>query len=1543
MKTADFVEKLPDFIQELKRHGYTIGTDEAVNAHKIIISGSFHSIDSTDQTLDYLQHSLSPLFSSNAEQQQRFRQHLENWSVRNLDSFNDDKNSIIPDDEPGPKFSWFATTLLVLAITLAWGYFSIEPEPKPSAAPTETAPTKDSSNGTKIPVTTTGGASIDSDPASLKDNTGIGEKENPKRFTDTQWISPLTFAALAGVATLAFVLWRRRRPQITRGTTDGAETTPLNLASDIKKLDAPATMRKGIQRLRQHEQVNADAIDINASIQATITNGGLFRPISGTRPQLPEFVLLIESNSVNDHQRVYSTQWYHYLLDQGLVITPYWYTGAPWQELVDEQNHRISWQQLVSQNTQKRLLIMGDAEQWFHPLTGKLPIQSHDISEFKRAALLTPKAVIDWDNREWQFQQLGLTPFHFDVGGMQQLSDYWQKNDENLEYSVASNQNHFPEILENYRVDDYRDYPFVENVVLALQRYLTEDCFKLLCATALYPECHFGITRHLADDYLGNIDSFTQLERLSPLCRLPWMRKGMMPDALRLQLLRKLNRGELQRLREKLSNSLTLDQDSLAGIRLRRHLAPSSQTHRLFRKLLGESEHSELSHDVIFIQIMAGSSPLRLTLASATVAHWKKLRQHTWLLALIAAAIALPLLQQSLFTPTHFIENYSSSMMAFSVYGFSIAIAIAAFFTTEFYLDRPLALRSMVKLIASFLLGSGLLHLLITETSDTIELTHGLPYYQCLITAISLHLQSRLSSSDSPSSHSVSPINVIQALVDLSARSLLQWILVCNLAFVAFSYATKDALVEFLIRTGYDWNDSGNTLLVLPQFLIDLFGLVFLAAMVCVATLCLKGPLRLSSRQILLGVSLSIEIALALGAVACGVLLLLQTWIGLVDDYRILHQLTLTAMSYPAAIIALGIIGCLHGLFDRRKTIVRGILCIAVFSVASAIYFILSDSIDGLLDNTSPYGNQGFVFGLFIAYCCLISLVKRGSDRNWANTLSLFFSIILLIALSTILSTIVMQLIPQVFGVRTANFLVNFLFNPAAAVIALIFLKKRIGNATTTESEPLKTSKIDEGAYHQPANPIPIMGWCLLIANGINLSGATVYLGDSHYNLYSEVLIFLTTLWLCVKHPASITSAFVVMIISALASIFGLLLFAPLISIQEQALETAVWFNIATLFCCRWLIQYFSGHWHNGYLRLPNYTGMFSPLGLILVSGLSLSWYLGESLQIGWSLTWLTLWALMVSGRSFSLPRLSLFGIVVSALLLVSMGVDTWLENQLEMDSIFLGFYSLSLTTALMALYLGYTLSRAGALTSDKTSLLTVLLIFLGINLVTVAYRPDWPMENSYYAINGSIELAYVLLFAMGFVSRRFLRYGLSLVAVFALFSGAQFFANTYAAAAKQETIIDPLETEQAQSNQPPLTPTDLRVKKKLKSTRAIENSYPERIDNSPLPELKSLPEKIRTRIEEDKSEKNDDKSPPESQELNLPQQPMELTNENKIEQRDSQWQRFIQALSIHVNLPFVTLFSLLLSGLCGQWLREQQAKTHPSGAEAKYSSRTRD
>lgn len=1539
MKIADFLEKLPDFIQELKRHGYTIGTDEVVNAHKILIAGSFHPSDSTDQTLDYLQHSLSPILSSNAEQQQHFRQYLESWSIQNLSSFDDDTDSVIPDDEPRPKLSWSAAILLVLALALAWGFFSLEPEPAKNSVPTETQPSKDS-NDTKIPETDN--AALDVDITSKKDRSPIGEKENPQWLTSNQWIRPLMLVAMFGAVILALVLWRRRRPQITRGTTDGAETTPLSLASDISKLDAPAAMRKGIQRLRQHEQVNAGAIDINASIQATIINAGLFKPISGTRPQLPEFVLLIESNSVNDHQRVYSTQWYHYLVDQGLVITPYWYTGAPWRELVDEQNHRISWQQLVSQNTQKRLLIMGDAEQWFHPLTGKLPAQSQDIIEFKRAALLTPKTVIDWDNREWQFQQLGLTPFHFDVDGMQQLSDYWQKNEENLEYSVASNQNHFPEILENYRVDDYRDYSFVESVVLALQHYLTEDCFKLLCATALYPECHFGITRHLADDYLGCIDNFTQLERLSPLCRLPWMRKGVMPDALRLQLLRKLDRGELQRLREKLSSSLKLDQESLAGIRLRRHLAPSSQTHRLFQKLLGKSEHSELSHDVIFIKVMAGSSPLRLTLASATAAHWKKLRQHTWLFGLIAIATVLTFLQQSSFTPINFVESFAHSMMAFSTYGFFIAIVIAAFYTIEFTLNRPLAFRLLIKLIASILLGASLVHLWITETSDTIKLSHGLPYYQCLITAISLHLQSRLSSSHSPLNQSVSPNNVIQAIAHVSAKSVLLWIVGFNLALIAFSYITEAALIEFMTVTGSSWNDSGDTLLVLPQFLIDLFGLAFLVTMVCVVARCLQKPLLLSIRQIFLAASLSVELALALGAVACGVLLFLQSEIGVIDDYRILHKLTLTAMAYPAAIIALGILGCLHGLFDRRKMIVRAVLCTLVFSVASAIYFILWDTIDGLLDNTSPYGNQGFVLGLFIAYCSLIGLVKKDSGRNWVNTLSLFFSIILLVTVSTISSATVTQLAPQILGTSTAGLLVNLLFNPAAAIIVLIFLQRQIRHATTTDRESPQTSKASKGAYQQPSESISIQGWCIIIANGINLSGATLYLDDSHYNLHSEALIFLTTFWLCVKHPASITSAFVVMMISAAISFFGILLFVPLISIQAEALETAVWFNIATLFCCRWLIQYFSNHWNNGRLRLPNYTGFSSPLGLIIISGLSLSWYLSESLRIGWSLAWLTLWVLMVSGRSFSLLRLSLFGMVVSTLLLVSMGVSTWLESQFEMDNIFLGFYNLSLTTVLMAIYLGYTLNRSDLLTSGKTSLLSVLFIFLGLTLVVVAYQPDWPMDNSYYALNGSIELAHVIIFAMGFISRRFLRYGLGLIAVFALFSGAQFFANTYAAAADKEPISERPDTEQAQSyQQQPLAPTDLRVRKKAKSTRAIENSYPEKTNSLPLPDLEISPEIIKSK--EDKRETNNDKNPDKSQESSPPQQPMELIKEDKSEERDSQWQRFIQALTINVNLPFVTLFSLLLSGLCGQWLREQQVKTHPSGAKAKYSSSTRD
>ncbi len=1525
MDTAQFLEKLPRFIQELKRQGYSIGTDEAVNAHKIILKDSLthHTEDEKNATLHsvYLQHTLSPVFCSSEEQQQNFRQHLDNWLARNnlsIAGANDDE-AIADDATPPAAFSWPAAILLVIALALGISAFLLTPSPSPIENYDRSIDNNRSSHQQDT-------QDLDNGVGPTDEPTSIPTQENtePTPNAIVRWVMndnsrrPLLLAGMLISASIALLLWRRRRAQITRGRTDGEETTPFSLSHWAGSLRAPIAVRKSIQRLRVHELVRTNSLDINASIRATIAHGGLFQPITGTRPQLPEFILLIESNSVNDHQRVYSMQWYHYLLDQGLIVTPYWYTGTPWQDLFDELGHRLSWQQLVGQNSQKRLLVMGDAEQWFHPITGQLPSQSQDISEFSRAALLTPKAVIDWDNHEWQFQQLGLVPFHFDIEGVQQLSNYWQQDEQHLEYIVTSSDRAFPTILEDYQIVDYRDFGFVERVVASLEDYLSPRCFKLLCATAIYPECHFGITRHLASDYIGDLNSFNALDKLSSLCRLPWMRKGVMPDHLRLLLLQKLDRKELDQLRNKLARNLKLEKGDSSSLRLRRFLAPSSLTQRWLRKLLGRSEHSSFSRDAIFVKIMSGKSPLRLTLASATAQRWSRLTQQRWFMPIAVIFTLTATLYGWLETVPELSTWISAAVDKLSYAGFFLALGVAIFFTIELYRNKKSAFRYSVKRLSQTLIALNLVYLLLTELTETITLTTSLPYYQCVIFIVVLHLQNQM---NLPLNRSHSSDEILNALATLPLKTLARWVITCGIVLTVLNSLFGTFLFSLINRDQNFWEPTAEPLGAIPNLASDLTNSLYMASMIAAIGYSLRSRFGWSHRLVLRVAITGIEVKFLLMAIVGGLIVFTTPFMDDTSGSHFLKAIANPAMSYPAVIIAVGLYGATLGMFDSRRVVKKGFQSIIAFSLLVIAYYPFGQELSGGHSMPPSIGNADFALGGFLAYCLLIGSIGKDTKRGWRDPITLFVSLLLIIALSAVPSSVVPSVLGQsVAGTIVIGLLHTLFFVPAVAIIFLTYLQRRIKQTTTQSShsgssvETENNQSIEEDEF----TSLPWWGWFLLPLLGLSLSGINLYWADSSVSFFSDALLYLTTLWICVAHGHSLRRAFILITITALASMIALPALVPAVQVLGQSLEADTWLNLATLLCCLWFSRFLSTHWQGNHLSLPNYDSLWRPLGLLLLTSIAADWYVTENTGIGWGLAWLPVWVLVFMGRSFSRTLLWVSGVALCMLSIASSGVNAWLQESWGIDNLYLnlGLYGVALSTIPMALFLGYWLSKSDRLLSAGDSTLKILLPLLLLCLVDLDYSSDWPIDDSYYNLNGSIELAHAIMFALGFISRRHMNYGVSVLAIVLLSNTGQWINETYAAEAPQAVELEQQQQQDLQKR--PLPPTLYTVSKSNRQPQLSDSDTAKTLDESP--DTKKGPVSLKDEVSDGEPMKIQQVTPPKTF-----------------------WEKLLSSLEISFEVPFIIILSMFLSGLAGQWLRHKLPPRFSSGATMKHATSSRE
>ena len=83
-----------------------------------------------------------------------------------------------------------------------------------------------------------------------------------------------------------------------------------------------------------------------------------------------------------------------------------------------------------------------------------------------------------------------------------------------------------------------QDDPF-DQLCCSLSEQLGPFGYQWLCACAVYPVLQLALTVHLGDELAAAAGRNRPSEQeLLTICRLPWFRKGWMPDELRLRLAR---------------------------------------------------------------------------------------------------------------------------------------------------------------------------------------------------------------------------------------------------------------------------------------------------------------------------------------------------------------------------------------------------------------------------------------------------------------------------------------------------------------------------------------------------------------------------------------------------------------------------------------------------------------------------------------------------------------------------------------------------------------------------------------------------------------------------------------------------------------------------------------------------------------------------------------------------------------------------------------------------------------------------------------------
>ena len=632
------------FIDELREAGYKIGIPQYIAAQDLILIliAQGENLDNPERLRNFL----SPIFCSSPIEQEEFQQRFDNWVklFSNTNLFQEKVDveaeafSAELETERAHSYQIQRLILLVIAITI---FISIplfpsytekrsfiEPRPTPTApipTPTEPLPTPTGTLPTVPPRL------VKTEPS-----------KTPPPSLPFNWRILLFVLIIYLIIFLVWRLWWLWRANLflqRHSTTQKPELQTISITGFEEKLFPSLVLLKIAQSLRHRIRVPSNEIDVNKTIDATLSRGGWLTPVYQTYQVLPEYLFLINRTSYRDHQAKFIEGIIEGLKHEGVFITIYFFDDDPRICFADDdKSYPLRLRDIISKYSEHSLVIISDTENFFSSISGELEPWVNQLTNWDNRAILTPTPVENWGYQELELaQEFMILPAT--LKGLEALS---QRLRQGWATYFVGEETRIP-LPDGLRTRPYfwieRNPPPTEqiNAMLdTLEKYLGKHGFYWLSACAVFPELHWNMTI-----YLGNVlkiesgASLIEVCSLTDLARLPWLRYGYMPDWLRVYLITTLTPEQQQIIRTALQNLLiTAVQGSVSKLQLE----IARQYHQFLPKLANSilyllskqaSVNSQL-RDYIFLGFMRGQSVLAMKVSDEFSRSLQNQKRYAW-------------------------------------------------------------------------------------------------------------------------------------------------------------------------------------------------------------------------------------------------------------------------------------------------------------------------------------------------------------------------------------------------------------------------------------------------------------------------------------------------------------------------------------------------------------------------------------------------------------------------------------------------------------------------------------------------------------------------------------------------------------------------------------------------------------------------------------------------------------------------------------------------------------------------------------------------
>jgi len=362
---------------------------------------------------------------------------------------------------------------------------------------------------------------------------------------------------LVFVLAMHLVLRHRRRFELRRVLGN-----PRVFEERVRKVAGttvlPDVIRRTAQQLRIRRTIETLDLDGERTAVASARLGGFFTPVYKSRGVLPEYLVLIDRAAPSDHVAALASALVDSIERSDVPVTRYDFQTDPrfcWRW--DAPGRGYSLIDLALLHRDHRLIVVSDGSGLFDPRDGKARPTIEMFSAWPERSLMSPLPRESWGDREETIERFGFFIAPVGAEGLATIADTITSRLTRLHtlQPRAPGRDASIQLRRRWLDPSPPADETIESLRDRLRAELEPEVYAWLAACAIYPVLRIEITIFIGRA-LGVVDRRND-RYLLELSRLPWFRRGSMPDWLRERLVRDLGRDQRRRVREALLTLLT--------------------------------------------------------------------------------------------------------------------------------------------------------------------------------------------------------------------------------------------------------------------------------------------------------------------------------------------------------------------------------------------------------------------------------------------------------------------------------------------------------------------------------------------------------------------------------------------------------------------------------------------------------------------------------------------------------------------------------------------------------------------------------------------------------------------------------------------------------------------------------------------------------------------------------------------------------------------------------------------------------------------------